>query len=141
MRERERERERERGTYVFPHHTPPSPHNPHARSHNAHSGLVPLAALSKEGDGALAAIDAGLALALPVHSHIALNYVVSDYVPKSFRGPARWGVLASTVLATLGLARLALSEPGVTGTVKRLWSPSEADRVAAAAAKEAGKKK
>ena len=101
--------------------------------------LVPLAAMSKEGDGALRAIDLGLAVALPVHSHIALNYVVSDYIPKPIRGPARYGVLMSTAVATLGLARLAMSEPGVTGTVKRLWSPAEADRRAAAMAKEARK--
>ena len=78
-------------------------------------------------------------MALPLHSHIALNYVVSDYVPKNVRGPARWAVLATTAVSALGLARLAVSEPGVTGTVKRLWSPSPADRAAAAAAKEAKK--
>ena len=105
------------------------------------TALVPLAALSREGDGAVAAIDAGLAIALPLHSHIALNYVISDYIPKPARGPARWGVLVSSAVSVLGLARLAASEPGLTGTVKRLWSPAPADRAAAAAAKEAGKTK
>lgn len=122
-------------------HTPSPPRPASPSSLLLPPGLVPLAALSKEGDGALGAIDAGLALALPIHSHIALNYVVSDYIPKSLRGPARWGVAASSAVAVLGLARLAASEPGVTGTVKRLWSPAVADRVAAEAAKEAGKKK
>jgi succinate dehydrogenase (ubiquinone) membrane anchor subunit len=119
-------------------------HNTHTPIHpsihpSIPTGLVPLAALTKEGDGAAVAVDAGLAVALPIHSHIALNYVVSDYVPRGMRTGARWGVLGSSVLAALGLARLAASEPGLTGTVKRLWHPAVGDRVRAEEAKAAAK--
>ncbi len=31
-------------------------------------------------------LDLALGVAIPVHSHIAINSVVSDYVPKSFKG-------------------------------------------------------
>ena len=32
------------------------------------------------------AADIALGIAIPVHSHIAINSVLSDYVPKSVRG-------------------------------------------------------
>lgn len=32
------------------------------------------------------ASDIALGIAIPVHSHIAINSVLSDYVPKSVRG-------------------------------------------------------
>lgn len=34
------------------------------------------------------AADVALGIAIPVHSHIAINSVLSDYVPKSVRGEA-----------------------------------------------------
>jgi len=117
---------------------PPLPRPP-LKKKKKKTGLVPLAALTNEGDGAARVVDAGLAIALPIHSHIALNYVVSDYVPRSLRGGARWAVLGSSVISALGLARLAASGPGLTATVKRLWHPAVADRVAAEEAKSAAK--
>ena len=41
---------------------------------------------SSQGTAARQAVDIGLGIAIPLHSHIALNTVVSDYVPKSVRG-------------------------------------------------------
>lgn len=39
-----------------------------------------------QGSSARRAVDVGLGIAIPVHSHVALNSVISDYVPKSVRG-------------------------------------------------------
>merc|ERR1740121_428529 len=50
-----------------------------------------------------------LALAFPLHGHIGMNYVLSDYVPKFFGK------------AVLGLTKLNLEGPGITGTLKALW--------------------
>lgn len=66
-------------------------------------------------------VDLALGLLFPFHSHVALNFVVTDYVPKSSRGLARGLVLAATVIATAGLLKLNLSGPGFTETVKSLW--------------------
>jgi succinate dehydrogenase (ubiquinone) membrane anchor subunit len=44
--------------------------------------------------GGVLPIDLALAVALPVHSHIALNFVVSDYVPKVGRGRLTPGLSA-----------------------------------------------
>lgn len=84
--------------------------------------------------------DYGLALGIPIHSHIALNYVLTDYIPKASQGAvvraaglrclkanthtpgaARWGVLGLSAVTCAGLLRLNMSGPGVTQTVKDLW--------------------
>jgi succinate dehydrogenase (ubiquinone) membrane anchor subunit len=86
------------------------------------AGLVPLAAFQQQGDTLGRVVDVGLNAALPVHGHIAMNYVVTDYVPKAVAGIARWGVLGGSVLAAVGMARLNVSGAGVTQTVKALWA-------------------
>jgi succinate dehydrogenase (ubiquinone) membrane anchor subunit len=71
-------------------------------------------------------IDVTLGLLLPFHSHVAMNYVVTDYVPKSLRGPARAALLAVTVVAAAGLLKLNLTGPGLTKSIKSLWvKPSD----------------
>lgn len=90
------------------------------------AGLVPLAVFQQQGDLFGRVVDAGLNVALPVHSHIAMNYVVTDYVPKSIRGAARWGVLGSSAVIAAGMLRLNVAGPGVTATVKALWKGGEA---------------
>lgn len=86
------------------------------------AALVPLAIFQQQGDALGRVVDAGLALAVPLHGHIAMNYVVTDYVPKSVAGAARWGVLGASALTFAGLAKLAIAGPGVTPTVKALWT-------------------
>lgn len=66
-------------------------------------------------------IDFALGVIFPFHSHIAINYVISDYVPKNARGPARMALLACTVIAAAGLLRLNVAGPGVTDSIKSLW--------------------
>ncbi len=36
-------------------------------------------------------------------------------------GVTRWGALAGTSIALLGLLKLNLTGPGITGAVKELW--------------------
>ena len=86
------------------------------------AALVPLAAFQQQGDALGRVIDFGLNAALPIHGHIAMNYVVTDYVPKSVAGAARWGVLAGSAIAAAGMLKLNVAGPGVTATAKGLWA-------------------
>ncbi|CAL8466764.1 g6300 [Coccomyxa elongata] len=85
------------------------------------AGVVPIAALSPTGSYLGKAADIALGIAIPVHSHIAINSVLSDYVPKSVRGVARVGALASSSIMLLGLLKLNLMGPGITASVRELW--------------------
>ncbi len=67
-------------------------------------------------------IDLVLGVLFPFHSHVALNFVVTDYVPKQSRGLARGVVLAATVIAAAGILKLNLQGPGLTETIKSLWN-------------------
>lgn len=70
-------------------------------------------------------IDLGLAVAFPLHAHVAMNCVITDYVPKFFGkaavGPARVVMAGMTGLTALGLLKLTVTGPGITETVKSLW--------------------
>ena len=64
----------------------------------------------------------------PVHSHIALNYVIGDYVPKASRSIARAGLLGTTIVAAAGILKLNLTGPGLTDVIKSLWrSPKKVE--------------
>lgn len=67
-------------------------------------------------------LDVALSLLIPYHSHVAMNYVVSDYVPKSGRPAARAAVLLTSIIAAAGLLKLTVHGPGVVETVKNVWS-------------------
>ncbi len=99
----------------------------------------------------MAPIDYGLAIAAPLHGHIALNFVrrtrierasdtllacsapltlarfrpraqvVSDYVPVAGRAVVRTGVLGLSLVTVAGLMKLNRDGPGVTATLKSLW--------------------
>ena len=90
-----------------------------------HSSAVALAVLTPLAFVAPSAvqfpIDLALGFLFPFHSHVALNFVVTDYIPKQSRGLARGLVLAATVIATAGILKLNVSGPGFTETVKSLW--------------------
>ena len=66
-------------------------------------------------------IDLALGVLFPFHSHVGLNYVISDYVPKAMRSVARFGLLGVTAVTTVGLLQLNISGVGMTETIKRLW--------------------
>lgn len=73
-------------------------------------------------------IDVTLGVLFPLHSHFALNTIVTDYVPKSARNPARIALLAVTIITAAGLLKLNLQGPGLTESIKSLWrAPKKAE--------------
>ena len=70
-------------------------------------------------------VDMGLAVMFPLHGHIGMNYVLTDYVPKMFGksalGPARAIMAGVTGVTVLGLVKLNLQGPGITGALKSFW--------------------
>jgi len=58
-------------------------------SHYALAGLVPVAALGGEGNTLISLTDLALGVALPIHAHIGLNGILSDYVPPRYLGAHR----------------------------------------------------
>lgn len=73
-------------------------------------------------------VDLALGIMIPLHGHIAMNMVLTDYVPKAGMGPGflkftRVLMLGLTVVTAGGLTRLNTEGPGISGTVKKLWRP------------------
>ena len=87
-------------------------------------GLVPLAFAAHPSQLSLP-LDLVLSVAIPVHAHIGVNWIITDYVSTSPSSPARFALMAATVLATLGLLKVTVSGPGVIGSVKELWTGAE----------------
>lgn len=73
-------------------------------------------------------IDVTLGLLFPFHAHVAMNYVISDYVPKGSRPLARGLLLAASLVGTAGLLKLNLTGPGLTSTIKALWKGKSNDK-------------
>jgi len=83
---------------------------------------APVAIVAPDGSAVQRTADIAMAVAIPWHSHVSLNAVVTDYVPRGImRSAARVGVLGSSVAAGAGLMLLAVNGPGLTGTLKKLW--------------------
>jgi|Transcript_1624 succinate dehydrogenase (ubiquinone) membrane anchor subunit len=101
------------------------------QSHYVLAGLVPATLICESNTIPARVSDVGLALALPLHSHVALSYVVSDYVPKSLQLPVRAGVAGLTAVAFLGLMKTAVAGPGIGGAIKQLWGRKAAEPAAA----------
>lgn len=70
-------------------------------------------------------MDILLGVIFPAHAHVAMNYVVSDYVPKAARSVARMGLLGVTIITAAGLLKLNLTGPGLTETLKSMWRKKE----------------
>lgn len=93
----------------------------YSTTHFALAALLPASLVSPQ-DGPIAKVaDLGLAGAITVHNHVALNYVISDYVPRGIQVPVRAGVVGLSLLTAVGLTKLALAGPGIGGAVKELW--------------------
>jgi succinate dehydrogenase (ubiquinone) membrane anchor subunit len=107
--------------------------------------------------------DLALGILMPIHGHVGLNYIVSDYIPPAARGerasqatlhflndvlpynsyPAeqqhyltlfarfmylgatRAGLVAATAVTILGLLKLNIQGPGLTGSLKQMWKSPE----------------
>mmetsp|Transcript_44126 Transcript_44126/g.140459 ORF Transcript_44126/g.140459 Transcript_44126/m.140459 type:complete len:124 (-) Transcript_44126:71-442(-) len=80
------------------------------------AGLAPVAALRPN-----LPTDLLLNAVIPVHSHIAMNYIIADYVPKAMMGPARMGMLGVTGITALGMLKLNIFNGGVSYQIKKLW--------------------
>ena len=66
-------------------------------------------------------IDIILGFLIPYHSHVAINAIISDYVPAALKSVSRSGALGLALATTLGLLKLNLTGPGLTDVVKNLW--------------------
>jgi succinate dehydrogenase (ubiquinone) membrane anchor subunit len=69
-----------------------------------------------------------LSVLFPFHSHVALNYVITDYVPPAGRTAARGALLAASVIAAVGMVKLTFDGPGLTESVKSLWRAPKGEK-------------
>ena len=88
-------------------------------------GIAPIALVATQS--VQFPLDLVLGLALPLHGHIGMNQVITDYakkvVGKGGIGPARLAMAGFTGVTTLGLLKLNLTGPGLIETVKGFWKP------------------
>ena len=98
----------------------------HHKMNIAILGLVPVA-LATSSTALQMPLDLLLGIALPVHGHIGMNLVGTDYFAKVFGktavAPLRMGVAVFTGVTMLGLFKLNLTGPGITESVKSFWRP------------------
>lgn len=94
------------------------------------AGLAPVYFLipDKYTDGfASRAFGMLLTINMTAHSHIGLNYVATDYVPKiskALLGPARVVILGLSAVTLLGMGKISIGSPGgIKGVVKGVWNP------------------
>mmetsp|Transcript_23942 Transcript_23942/g.35147 ORF Transcript_23942/g.35147 Transcript_23942/m.35147 type:complete len:137 (+) Transcript_23942:74-484(+) len=72
-------------------------------------------------------LDLAMGVLIPLHAHIGVNIVISDYVPKAARSACRFGMVGATVLTIAGLTKLNVAGPGITETIKSLWKSPKKD--------------
>ncbi|KAI1424899.1 mitochondrial succinate dehydrogenase cytochrome b560 subunit D [Xylaria sp. FL1777] len=89
-------------------------------------GLVPLTVAPFAAGSLNPALDATLCALMLVHSHVGLQSVIIDYIPKRrFPGAYKfslWGLNAVTLLVGIGLYEFETNDVGVTEAVKRVWN-------------------
>jgi len=67
-------------------------------------------------------IDLTLSILFPLHAHIGMNWIITDYVPVAKpNGAIRMALLAVTGVTVLGLLRLSIFGDGLVGTLKATW--------------------
>ena len=76
----------------------------------------------------LKAADMVLAFAIPAHMHITTCTMVSDYLPRAARGPARYAALGISAVTFLGLTKLNFFGHGITESVRGLWRRPPVDK-------------
>ena len=95
--------------------------------HKVNAALVALAPVTLLAGAAQTPFDLLLCFALPVHSHIGMNLVITDYAKKlggkGAIAPARKALAVVTGLSALGLLKLTMAGPGITESVKSFWRP------------------
>lgn len=70
-------------------------------------------------------VDLALGIIIPVHAHIGMTSVLTDYVPRPHQRYATAGLVFFTVLLVLGLLKLNLCGTGITDSIKHLWRKPE----------------
>ena len=72
-------------------------------------------------------LDLALGVMLPIHGHIGMNMVITDYAKKiagkGAVGPSRMALAVLTGTTMIGLLKLNLTGPGITESVKSFWRP------------------
>jgi TerC family integral membrane protein len=88
--------------------------------------LTPLALAAPSA--AAMPFDVALSVAFPLHAHIGLNWIITDYMP--WVGPSgalRYALAGLTAVTIAGLLKVSIvDETGLTGTLKATWKEPEA---------------
>ena len=88
-------------------------------------GLVPLTVAPFAAGSVNPTLDAVLCATLLVHSHLGLQSIVIDYVPKKRfpvgRRVGLWALNAATLLVGVGLYEFETNDVGLTEAAKRIW--------------------
>ena len=100
------------------------------KTHLALLGLTPIA-VATSPSLLNVPVDFALALSIPLHAHIGMSWVISDYVNSAgSRKAARLALAGLTVATVAGLMKLNYDGPGVTESVLRLWRKPETEKKA-----------
>ena len=97
--------------------------------HKTSLGLLALTPLALAAPAAAAMpFDIALSFAFPLHAHIGLNWIITDYMP--WVGPSgalRYALAGLTAVTIAGLLKVSIAdETGLTGTLKATWKEPEA---------------
>ncbi|KAG6367898.1 hypothetical protein INS49_002097 [Diaporthe citri] len=89
------------------------------------AALVPLSIAPFAAGSLNPTLDALLATTLLVHSHMGVQAIIIDYVPKkryaNLRRASHWLLNAATILAGIGLYEFETTDVGLVEATKRLW--------------------
>ncbi|OQR89964.1 hypothetical protein THRCLA_09495 [Thraustotheca clavata] len=83
-------------------------------------GLIPVA-LALSPSALNTPVDYALGVLIPVHAHVSMNAVLSDYIPKMHQLPFRLSALAGTTAFFLGLLVVNVNGVGITESIKTIW--------------------
>ncbi|OQR92806.1 hypothetical protein ACHHYP_03185 [Achlya hypogyna] len=83
-------------------------------------GLIPVA-LALSPSALNTPVDYALGVLIPVHAHVSMNAVLSDYIPKVHQLPFRLSALAGSAAFFLGLLVVNVNGVGITESVKTIW--------------------
>eukprot|EP00873_Tetraselmis_striata_P037688 jgi/Tetstr1/457952/TSEL_044465.t1 len=90
-------------------------------SHKLLAVSLPVALLAPEGSTPEKAADYTMAVSIPLHSHVAMNAIISDYAPAAVAGISRVGVLGMSAITLAGLLKMTGHGAGVSACMKTLW--------------------
>ena len=90
--------------------------------------LAPLILVLPDSGVATTSYNVVMGIALPLHGHIGMTGILTDYVPKLSKGlltPARYAMVGLTAVTVLGLLKHNLAGDGMTKSLKALWRQPE----------------